>query len=133
VAFLQRHPASGPIFNHYDWGGSLIWKLYPTTPVFIDGRADLYGGLFHDFADAYELKGSWRQILECWGIRTVIVPPDSALAAGLESAPGWAVIYRDSQAMILATPDPAVSPVLNSGERKSAPRPPTEGLLPICN
>jgi hypothetical protein len=116
VTFLQLHPASGPIFNHYDWGGYLIWKLYPTTPVFIDGRADLYGAkLFHDFADAYELKGLWQQILERWGIRTVIVPPDSALAAGLESAPGWAVSYRDSQAMILTTPAPPAAPTPHSG------------------
>lgn len=115
VAFLQLHPASGPIFNHYDWGGYLIWKLYPTTPVFIDGRADLYGAkLFHDFADTYELKDSWQKILQRWGIRTVIVPPDSALAAGLESAPGWAVSYRDSQAMILTTPDPLAGPIPHS-------------------
>ena len=41
VAFLQTHPAVR-IFNHYDWGGYQVWKLYPSTPVFIDGRADLY-------------------------------------------------------------------------------------------
>lgn len=122
VIFLQLHPASGPIFNHYDWGGYLIWKLYPTTPVFIDGRADLYGAkLFHDFADAYELKGLWQQILERWGIRTVIVPPDSALAAGLESAPGWAVSYRDSQAMILTTPAPPAAPTPHSGNQVREP------------
>jgi len=41
VAFLKTHPADR-VFNHYDWGGYLIWKLYPETRVFIDGRADLY-------------------------------------------------------------------------------------------
>ena len=80
VAFLQQHPPAGPIFNLYDWGGYLIWKLYPTTPVFIDGRADLYGAdLFHDFADVYQFKGRWQQILHRWHIQTVIVPPTSAL------------------------------------------------------
>ena len=97
VAFLQAHPPQNPIFNHYDWGGYLIWKLYPFTPVFIDGRADLYGAqLFHDFADAYQLKGPWQQILEGWHIHTVIVPPESALATGLQSAPGWTTSYQDS-------------------------------------
>jgi hypothetical protein len=102
VAFLQHHPPAGAIFNHYDWGGYLIWKLYPSTPVFIDGRADLYGQpLLHDFADAYQFKDSWQQILEHWHIQTVVVPPDSALAIGLQSAPGWAIAYHDSQAIIL--------------------------------
>ena len=76
VAFLQNHPPRGRIFNHYDWGGYLIWKLYPSTPVFIDGRADLYGQqLFDQFAQTYQFKGDWRQPFQRWGIDTVIVPP----------------------------------------------------------
>jgi hypothetical protein len=102
VAFLQAHPPTGPIFNHYDWGGYLIWKLYPSIPVFIDGRADLYGQpLLHDFAEGYQFKSSWQQILERWHIQTVIIPPNSALASGLGSAPGWTISYQDSQAIIL--------------------------------
>lgn len=102
VAFLQQHPPAGPIFNLYDWGGYLIWKLYPTAPVFIDGRADLYGpDLFHDFADVYQFKDHWQQILQRWNIQTVIVPPTSALAVGLQSAPGWTISYEDSQTIIL--------------------------------
>jgi hypothetical protein len=108
VAFLEAHPSTGPIFNHYDWGGYLIWKLYPSTPVFIDGRADLYGKtLLHDFADAYQLKDDWQKILQRWRINTVIVPRDSALATGLRSAPGWTVSYQDSQAIILIAPPAA--------------------------
>ena len=119
VAFLNNHPPTGPIFNHYDWGGYLIWKLYPSIPVFIDGRADLYDAkLFHDFADAYELKGSWQQILQRWGIRAVLVPPDSALAVGLQSLPGWTVSYRDSQAVILTASHPPVAPIPRSGEQE---------------
>ena len=103
VAFLQQHPPAGPIFNLYDWGGYLIWKLYPTTPVFIDGRADLYGpDLFHDFADVYQFKNHWQLILQRWHIQTVIIPPTSALAVGLQSAPGWTISYQDSQALILS-------------------------------
>ncbi len=102
VAFLQTHPPSGRIFNHYDWGGYLIWKLYPSTPVFIDGRADLYGQqLFDQFAETYQLKGDWQQTLEQWSIDTVIVPPDSPLATGLRSSPGWTVSYEDPQAVVL--------------------------------
>src|SRR5271170_4664791 len=102
VAFLRAHPPSGPIFNHYDWGGYLIWRLYPSTRVFIDGRADLYGQqLLDQFAEAYQFKGAWQQTLERWGIATVLVPADSALATGLRSAPGWTVAYEDSQAVVL--------------------------------
>jgi len=104
VAFLQTHP-SGPIFNHYDWGGYLIWRLYPATRVFIDGRADLYGQeLLDQFAHTYQFKGAWQQTLQQWRIDTVLVPSDSALATGLRSSPGWTVAYEDSQAVILKAP-----------------------------
>jgi hypothetical protein len=105
VAFLQAHPPSGRIFNHYDWGGYLIWKLRPSTLVFIDGRADLYGQpLLDEFADTYQLKDAWRQTLQRWNIEAVIVPEDSALATGLRASPGWTVAYQDAQAVILTRP-----------------------------
>jgi hypothetical protein len=107
VAFLEAHPP-GHLFNHYDWGGYLIWKLYPSTRVFIDGRADVYGEEFlNQFAATYQLKDDWREALQRWKIDTVLVPADSALATGLRSSPGWSVSYEDSQAIILkARPDP---------------------------
>ncbi|MFZ0760916.1 MAG: hypothetical protein WAM69_13295, partial [Candidatus Sulfotelmatobacter sp.] len=105
VAFLQMHPNSGRIFNLYDWGGYLIWRLYPPTRVFIDGRADLYGQpLLDQFANTYQLKGNWQLTLQCWKIDTVLVPPDSPLATGLRSAAGWRVAYEDSQAIVLTAP-----------------------------
>jgi hypothetical protein len=109
VAFLQTHPPSGPIFNHYDWGGYLIWKLYPSTRVFIDGRADLYGAkLLNQFADTYQFKDDWQQTLQQWRIGTVLIPPDSAMATGLRSSPGWTVAYEDSQAIVLNAPSRAI-------------------------
>jgi len=103
VAYLSAHPTAGPVFNHYDWGGYLIFKLYPVTRVFIDGRADLYGDhLMEQRADSYYLMDDWQQPLSEWKIRTVIVPADAALATGLRSAPGWMVSYEDSKSVILS-------------------------------
>lgn len=108
VAFLHSHPA-GRMFNHYDWGGYLIWRLYPSTRVFIDGRADLYGRqLLDQFANTYQFKGDWQQTLEQWRITTVLVPADSALATGLRNSSGWTVTYEDSQAVVLSASHPSV-------------------------
>lgn len=103
VAYLVAHPDSGPVFNHYDWGGYLIFKLYPGTRVFIDGRADLYGEhLMEQFVDSYYLIDDWRQPLTQWGITTTLVAPNSALASALRGAPGWTRQYEDSQAIIFS-------------------------------
>jgi hypothetical protein len=102
VAFLSTHRPPGPLFNYYDWGGYLIWKLYPGVPVYIDGRADLYGDAFMDsFARTYDLTNHWEAPLESWQIRTVLVPPSAPLASVLGSRAGWKQIYADPQAVIL--------------------------------
>jgi hypothetical protein len=101
AAYLAAHPLATPVFNSYDWGGYLIFKLHPAVPVFIDGRADLYGdGLMRQFLTAYYLQDAWQQPLVQWKVGSVIVPPDSALAEGLRHAPGWSQTYQDEQAVI---------------------------------
>jgi hypothetical protein len=102
VHFLEQNQPPGPLLNNYNWGGYLIWRLYPENRVYIDGRADLYGDSFMDsFAATYGLTGHWETPLQSWHIRTVILPPASALATVLRSRKDWKLIYSDSQAVVL--------------------------------
>ena len=124
TAFLAAHPPDRPIFNHYDWGGYLIWRLYPKTRVFIDGRADLYGdAIFQEFMRTYLLTKDWQQILTRWRIGTVIVTPDSALASGLRIDPQWSVRYEDRKAVVFSL---KVQPEVSSASRNT-------GLLSPCS
>ena len=102
VNFLLTSNLPGPILNHYNWGGYLIWKAYPRYPVFIDGRADLYGDEFlTQFAVAYHLTDDWQSVLRRWQIRAVILPPDAPLVENLSASSCWRKVYADSQAVIL--------------------------------
>jgi hypothetical protein len=102
AAFLQQKNPSGPMMNHYNWGGYFIWKLYPQYRVFMDGRADVYGDTFMtDFSDSYYLTDNWSKSLQIWGIRTVVLPPDAPLIIALRSNHEWEQLYADSQAVIL--------------------------------
>jgi hypothetical protein len=103
VSFIAATRPTAPMLNHYNWGGYLIWKLYPEYRVFIDGRADLYGDAFmDDLATTYYLRGnSWRNTFEKWQIRTVVLPPDAPLVTALRALPEWKIIYSDNQAVIL--------------------------------
>jgi hypothetical protein len=102
LAFMQAHHSPGPMFNHYDWGGYLIWKL-PQYPVFIDGRADVYGdALMDEFFTLYWVRqNNWRQLLESHGVRMVLLPPDAPLVTALRETPDWKQIYADPMAVIL--------------------------------
>jgi hypothetical protein len=108
VNFLQAHQPTSPIFNSYNWGGYLIWRLYPSTQVFIDGRADLYDKqLLDEFGETYRFRGNWSKTLQDWKIGTVLVPTDSPLATGLRSRPGWTAAYEDEQAVVLTNAERA--------------------------
>src|SRR5215471_1022295 len=81
VGKLASLPGRERVFVHYDWGGYLIWKLYPSSIVFVDGRADLYGAdLVRQFRAVMELRPAWQQILDEWEIQAVLVPASSATA-----------------------------------------------------
>ncbi len=103
ASFLMSSRPTGPLLNHYNWGGYFIWRLFPAYKVYIDGRADLYGDAFlDDFAASYYLKGkSWQDSLADWGIQTVVLPPDAPLTLALRGVPAWKLVFSDSQAVVL--------------------------------
>jgi len=97
VDYMALHPPDGPVFNDYGWGGYLIWRLWPTTKVFIDGRADLYmeGSVFDDYLQTVRLQTDPQAVFARYGVRWVLVRRQSPLARYLEIAPGWALVKQD--------------------------------------
>jgi len=101
VEFLEKTNSVGPIFNDYDWGGYLIWKLYPGGKVFIDGRADVYGDDFlFDYLGTYAGERGWREKLDRLQIQTVLIRPSSALTTLLREEKGWHAVFEDQQAVV---------------------------------
>ncbi|HEV2118188.1 MAG TPA: hypothetical protein VGR48_19275 [Terriglobales bacterium] len=98
--FLVREHVPAPIFNYYDWGGYFIARLYPQYRVFIDGRTDLYGSLMDTFSDTARGEGNWREGLQKYHVRTVVVPPASGLAGLLRLDGGWKKAFEDKQAVV---------------------------------
>ncbi len=94
----------GPIFNQYNWGGYLIWRLYPRERVFIDGRSDVYS-LIDDFVvreylKAYTATADWREPLDRYGVQLVLLEPDAPLAGQLARDGGWRQVYADAGAVV---------------------------------
>ncbi|MBU2037336.1 tetratricopeptide repeat protein [Patescibacteria group bacterium] len=46
VDFLKQNKIPGPLFNNFDIGSYLIWRLYPDYQVFVDGRPEAYPAQF---------------------------------------------------------------------------------------
>lgn len=105
VEFIKTEQLPGPIFNSYNWGGYLIFKLWPAYPVYIDGRTDLYDDAFiRRYLKVMVADEGWEQILQEDKIKLVLVEPGSTLAKFLRLNPAWAERYRDDQAVIFSRP-----------------------------
>jgi hypothetical protein len=101
VNWILENKPTGRMLNSYDWGGYLIWQLYPEYQVYIDGRADVYGpGFFAQYADIYLAEKDWQTRLEEQKIGFVLIDPASRLAEGLSHLPGWKLVYQDKLSVI---------------------------------
>jgi hypothetical protein len=101
LEFMRVNKPPQPLYNEYHWGGYLIWKLYPDYRVFIDGRADVYGdAFFEEFMATHAGESHWRESLDKYGVRTVLISPDSALASLLRQDQSWQNVFEDRQAVI---------------------------------
>lgn len=105
VAFMMHNGLPQNFYNPYEWGGYLIWKLYPKYKVFIDGRATM---LFPDkiYKDAFLIrKGiSYKKLLNEYNVSMVLsnLSPDypQGLNKKLSSDPLWEEIYKDDKSII---------------------------------
>ncbi|HJP93167.1 MAG TPA: hypothetical protein VJ875_14510 [Pyrinomonadaceae bacterium] len=101
VDFIDSAKVPGPIYNRYGWGGYLIRRLHGEYPVYIDGRADVYGDKFmYETFNTYEGGAGWFEPLDRLAIRTVLISPDVPLASLLRSDDQWQKVYEDNQAVI---------------------------------
>lgn len=101
VEFLRQSEAPGPLFNSYNWGGYLIFKLWPDYPVYIDGRTDLYDDAFiRRYLEVMVAGDNWQQTLDEDGINTIFIERDSILAKFLRLETDWKEIYADDMAAI---------------------------------
>jgi len=99
VDFIAVHEISGPVFSLDSWGGYLIYRLYPQTPVVVDDRHDLYGSDFmKKYLGTIRLVPQWNDLLEEQRVRWVLMPRQSALANMLREIPEWKLIYGDETA-----------------------------------
>jgi hypothetical protein len=96
-----RRDASARIFTYDQWGDYLIYRLYPRTKVFVDGRSDFYGDAFEEKCIAVlSVKYNWEKTLDGFGVDTILLPPSAPLAGALKESSRWRVVYDDGVALV---------------------------------
>lgn len=66
--FINQNHIKGNMFNHYNYGGYLIWKM-PKYKVFIDGRLEMYlGEIGKDYQKILQGDQSYEKLLDKYQI-----------------------------------------------------------------
>jgi hypothetical protein len=98
--FIIKNRLSGPLFNSYDWGGYLIWRL-PDLPVSIDNRSNVHGDkrIARLLATWSGHKG-WDKDPELLSARLVVSEISRPLTSLLRSDTRFELVYEDSTAAV---------------------------------
>jgi hypothetical protein len=118
IEFLHDSKLQGRMFNSYEYGGYLLWRLSPQIKIFIDGRG-LEPKVFDDYQKLVMASTTWvngrreyEALLDEYDIDYVIQPIYDGdgyiqpLMKGLLSRPEWIPIYLDATVYILARLNP---------------------------
>jgi len=103
--FIMENNLPGPLFNPYEWGGYLIWKLYPRYQVFVDGRSLDVNQFYESLTVSYGRKD---EIFGKYGIKTVIyyylnVQKDGipGLIYSLLGDDQWKMVFTDRKVAVV--------------------------------
>jgi hypothetical protein len=100
--YLKSNPVAGKIFNAYNFGGYLIWALYPDPLVYVDGRTDLYDDdLLNEYLNTTLVGDGWEKTLQDRDVHVVLVEASSPLTRALAVSPDWSVKYQDKLASVI--------------------------------
>jgi hypothetical protein len=96
------------VYASWQWGGYLIYRLWPSVHVFDDGRTDFYGPRFvEEGLRAWDARPDWAEIFAQYSVNAALVPVDSALATVLRQRVDWKLVYSDRVAVMFAKIDEA--------------------------
>ncbi|MDH4335502.1 MAG: hypothetical protein OEW24_09685, partial [Chloroflexota bacterium] len=100
VRWLDANEPGSRLFNRYEWGG-YIGQHRPDQPIFMDGRADVYGDeLLQMYVGIIGLHEDPQVEFDKFGIDHAVFPPDTPLAEWFDASPNWGRVYEDSTAAI---------------------------------
>jgi len=129
VDFLKQNKISGKVFNNFDIGGYLIWRLYPEQKVFADGRPEAYSENFWKsiYVPMQENEEKWQNYAdEIYNFDYIFFAHSDATPWGIKfiqqisQNKNWVMVYLNSSIVIWLRDDDKNKSVIQNlalGER----------------
>jgi hypothetical protein len=110
AAHVAEHGYPGPLYNHFNWGGYLIWAL-PDRPVAIDGRTNVQGDerIFR-YERTWNGFPGWETDPDLQKAGVVVADRDRPLTALLRGDRRFTSVYEDDTAVVFVRRTAAAAP-----------------------
>jgi hypothetical protein len=100
--FLAANHVSGSMFNTYQYGGYLIFRLHPAQKVFIYPRTDIYQDGFVRVHDAIQQgRPNWKILFDRYDIDYVVCESNAALRQLLLQEGRFRLVFDDGNHSVL--------------------------------
>lgn len=107
VGFIIKNNLKGPIFNNYDTGEYLDYRLYPKEQVFIDQRPEAYPpGFMEEYIKIQNFKEEFAKAVDKYRFNLVFFThtdtnlPATNFLKDMFANPDWAPVYLDDWTVI---------------------------------
>jgi hypothetical protein len=105
--FIAGRGIRDHLFSSDTWGAYFIYRLYPGTEVYFDDRHDFYGEAFvKEYGKAILGSRQWREPLDRYQVKWVLMPVDSPLSSLLRESQDWHAEYDDGLAILFSRASP---------------------------
>lgn len=107
ASVLLRESLPDKGYAHDQFGGYLIYRLYPRYRVFVDGRSDFYrqGTVLADMQKVAGVSPEWATKLDQYGIQWLLLRRDEPLSLVARLSGDWVLLHEDKVAQILIRSD----------------------------
>jgi hypothetical protein len=104
--FVEEHKLSKNIYNTYDWGGYMAFKLFPDYLMFWDGRQNS-SEMFQLGWNVMAGKPDWEDILDKFGVNTIVTRASTIdtgqkypLLDRLRESEHWVLVLNAESSMV---------------------------------
>jgi len=101
--FLIANHIRGKMFNSYQYGGYLIFRLYPAQKVFVYPRTDIYhnDGFVQKLDAILQGRPNWKKLFDRYEIDYVVCESNAALRQLLLEDGDFRLVFDDGNHSVL--------------------------------
>jgi hypothetical protein len=110
VRYVREQRCADNVFVRETWSGYLLWAM-PDRRLFFDAKGGFSPEAIEAHSQLFKPRAGWREVVDRYGISTLLLEPGSPLAVVVSEAEDWRRVYADSLAEVFVRRPPGTDTI----------------------